>query len=375
MAEGEEFGLMTGALKACETDPLAYSYTSEMLMPFFKACAAGHANVEALLSNTSGLTEAQAQGILASPLFRQAMLFIAITTDNTPLALDILELGPFTIPSEDLWILHERSRGWSSDDKIKKFQMWFGLRLFDMAMLSAIWEVNPELMRPSGSVDLCESSIEGGTPEILQHLWDLYGVSESDRHLDNEMIVQAVRTRQSGGIRMLEYLLDRGLDINYRTVTDSDEEPIDDEDPNKVIAENMKKKRWLYTMKDIKNAFTHFLFNARRSHQRPPQVRSFRWLVSCHYAPEGYQDVRAPWRMLVRLYCYDLAKELKDEKDGWSMKSWRDQSPKFSSELFDRTESDNAPPEITCGRRYVFSLVAPEVNRSFVGDWLAVVYI
>ncbi|UKZ56964.1 hypothetical protein TrVGV298_010812 [Trichoderma virens] len=166
---------MTGALKACETDPLAYSYTR--------------------------LTEAQAQGILASPLFRQAMLFIAITTDNTPLALDILELGPFTIPSEDLWILHERSRGWSSDDKIKKIPnvVWasvirhglatptFGLVIEavlsddsagSIAMLSAIWEVNPELMRPSGSVDLCESSIEG----------------------------------------------DRGLDINYRTVTDSDEE-------------------------------------------------------------------------------------------------------------------------------------------------------
>lgn len=151
--------------------------------------------------------------------------------------------------------------------------------------------------------------------------------------------------------------------------------PINDEDPNKRIAKMMKKKRWLYMMKDIKNAFTHFIFNSKRSPQRPPPIRSFRWLISCHYAPEGYQDVQAPWRMLVRLYCRDLPKELKDKKDRWSMKSWRDQSPILSSVIRDRVKTDNAPPEITCGRQYVFSLVSSELNQAFVGDWLAVVYI
>ncbi|KAL7916651.1 hypothetical protein GGI35DRAFT_485763 [Trichoderma velutinum] len=144
--------------------------------------------------------------------------------------------------------------------------------------------------------------------------------------------------------------------------------PIDGEDPNKIIAKIMKKKRWLYMMKDIKNAFTHLIFNSTRSYQRPPQVRSFRWLVSCHYAPEGHQDVRAPWRMLVRLYCHDLPKELKGKKDRWSLKSWRDHPPILSSDVRNRVESDNAPPEITCGRRYVFSLVSPEINQSFNVD-------
>ncbi|KAL6697210.1 NACHT and ankyrin domain protein [Trichoderma pleuroticola] len=245
--EGEEFGLMAAAMKACEDDPLASSYNSEILMPFFNACAAGHANVDALLSSTAGLTKDQFDDILLSPLFRQAMLFIAITTDNTPLALDILDLGPLTIPSEDVWILKHESRGRSSDEKLKKIPnvVWasilrhgwaeptFGLVLEavvsddsagSVAMLSAIWEVNPELMKPDGRVDFTETAIKGGTPEILQHLWDLYGIPESDRHIDNEMIVQAVRNRKSGGIRMLEYLLGKGLDINYRTVTDSDEE-------------------------------------------------------------------------------------------------------------------------------------------------------
>lgn len=153
------------------------------------------------------------------------------------------------------------------------------------------------------------------------------------------------------------------------------QQPIDDEDPNKLIAKIVKEERWRYMMKDMRNALAHLLFNSRRFYQGPPPVRSFRWLVSCHYAPEGYQDVRAPWRMLVRLYCHDLPKELKDEKDRWSMKSWRDHPPKISNSIRTRAESDNAPPEITCGQRYVFSLWSPEISQSFVGDWLAVVYI
>ncbi|PTB60099.1 hypothetical protein M431DRAFT_72717 [Trichoderma harzianum CBS 226.95] len=154
------------------------------------------------------------------------------------------------------------------------------------------------------------------------------------------------------------------------------QQPIDDEDPNKIIAKIMKKERWRYMMKDIRNAFTHLFFNSQRSHQGPPPVRSFRWLVSCHYSPEDYQYVRTPpWRMLVRLYCHDLPKELKDEKDRWSMRSWRDHPPKVSNQIRARVESDNAPAEITCGRRYVFSLMSPEMSQSLVGDWLAVVYI
>ncbi|KAL7929920.1 hypothetical protein V8C35DRAFT_324712 [Trichoderma chlorosporum] len=125
--------------------------------------------------------------------------------------------------------------------------------------------------------------------------------------------------------------------------------PINGEDPNKWIAKMMKKKRWLYMMKDIKDAFTHFIFNSKH--------------------------VQAPWRMLVRLYCHDLPKELKDEKDRWSMKSWRDQPPKLLSVIRDCVKTDNAPPEITCGRLYVFSLVSSEINQAFVGDWLALVYI
>lgn len=151
--------------------------------------------------------------------------------------------------------------------------------------------------------------------------------------------------------------------------------PINEEDPNKTIAKKMEEKRWLYKMKDKRNAFTHLLNNSKRFYYRPPQARSFRWLVSCHYSPHDYWHGRPPWRMLVRLYCHDLPKELKDKKDRWSMKSWRDRPPALSSVIPNRKETDNAPPEITCGRQYIFSLVSPELQHALIGNWLAVVYV
>ncbi|KAL7953393.1 hypothetical protein V8C34DRAFT_321210 [Trichoderma compactum] len=150
---------------------------------------------------------------------------------------------------------------------------------------------------------------------------------------------------------------------------------INNEDGNKAITKEMKKKRWRHMMKDMRNAFAHLIFNSNRCYQRPPPIRTFRWLVSCHYAPEGNQDVRAPWRMLVRLYCHNLPKELKDEKDRWSMKSWRDRQPVLATTIPNRKRTDDAFPEITCGRQYVFSLASREISEGCVGDWLAVVYI
>ncbi|KAL6690537.1 hypothetical protein J3F84DRAFT_388865 [Trichoderma pleuroticola] len=150
---------------------------------------------------------------------------------------------------------------------------------------------------------------------------------------------------------------------------------MNEEDGNKAIVQEWKRRRWRYMMKDMRNAFAHLIFNSNRSYQRPPPIRSFRWLVSCHYAPEGDQDVRAPWRMLVRLYCHDLPKELKDKKDKWSMKSWRDRPPAITSIIPTREKTDDAFPEITCGRQYIFSLVSPEISQGCIGNWLAVVYI
>lgn len=154
-----------------------------------------------------------------------------------------MEFGPLTVPTSDGWgFTHLRwirhcgpldkrittsvlaalvRHGWvqpSIDVRISAIHSDDSVG--STALLSAIWDVNPDLINLTN----VKSAIAGGTPEIVEHLWELLGVSESDRGPENDMLIEAVRYRDSGGVRMLEWLLSRGLDINYRTVTDSDEE-------------------------------------------------------------------------------------------------------------------------------------------------------
>lgn len=107
----------------------------------------------------------------------------------------------------------------------------------------------------------------------------------------------------------------------------------------------------------------------------PLKVRSFRWLISADLVPRGYEEGQAPWRMLIRTYLTDLPEQL--TQVNFSSKSlfrWRN-FPRYLGQLHDRTEFDDAPPEITCGRRAVFSQSSPDYNDSLIGDWLVVVYI
>ncbi|PKK47986.1 hypothetical protein CI102_6618 [Trichoderma harzianum] len=40
-----------------------------------------------------------------------------------------------------------------------------------------------------------------------------------------------------------------------------------------------------------------------------------------------------------------------------------------------RTKDDNAPPEINCGGRMVFSQYSKDFNKTLFGDWLVIVYV
>lgn len=49
---------------------------------------------------------------------------------------------------------------------------------------------------------------------------------------------------------------------------------------------------------------------------------------------------------------------------------------KGRDEFYDRTELDDAPPNITCGKRVVFSLQKKNnLHKTLYGDWLFVVYL
>ncbi|KAM6487208.1 hypothetical protein HDV62DRAFT_349300 [Trichoderma sp. SZMC 28011] len=106
----------------------------------------------------------------------------------------------------------------------------------------------------------------------------------------------------------------------------------------------------------------------------PPKVQSFRWLISADLIPRGYKDGQAPWRMLIRSYLTDLPSQFIQERiSRKSVFLWK-KFPRHLGKLHNRTRLDNAPPEITCGRRAVFSQYSQDYNCS-IGDWRVIVYI
>lgn len=151
---------------------------------------------------------------------------------------------------------------------------------------------------------------------------------------------------------------------------------IDDEDDNKAIAIELEKRRRQYSVVYLWRRLKH-MFSSLGT---PPEVRPFRWLISYHVLPKGYQhgqkDQQPPWRMLVRCFLIDVPSQLNDHKQINSIRSWQKYPVKGRDEFYDRTELDDAPPNITCGKRVVFSLQKKNnLHKTLYGDWLFVVYL
>ncbi|KAL6812529.1 hypothetical protein J3E69DRAFT_376325 [Trichoderma sp. SZMC 28015] len=150
--------------------------------------------------------------------------------------------------------------------------------------------------------------------------------------------------------------------------------PVNDEDPNKALAEKIKRQRLTYMLSHLTVPFKNLFVDIKRHSEMIPKVRSFRWLVSSYHVPEGYQDGRAPWRMLVRTYFKDLPRQLRQEDDIRSIKLWRT-IPLRKGPVIDHTEHDKAPSKMTCCRRDFISLYWNDKYRTLGGDWLIVVYL
>lgn len=150
--------------------------------------------------------------------------------------------------------------------------------------------------------------------------------------------------------------------------------PVNDEDPNKALAEKIKRQRLTYMLSHLTVPFKNLFVDIKCHPEMIPKVRSFRWLVSSYHVPEGYQDGRAPWRMLVRTYFKDLPRQLRQENDIRSIKLWRT-IPSRKGPVIDHTEHDKAPSNMTCCRRDFISLYWNDKYRTLGGDWLIVVYL
>lgn len=63
--------------------------------------------------------------------------------------------------------------------------------------------------------DFCRTCAIPGEPEVLQYLWKIYSTTDS---ASNDLLVIAPGARKVRGVRMIEWLLGQGLDVNYLTV-------------------------------------------------------------------------------------------------------------------------------------------------------------
>jgi hypothetical protein len=149
--------------------------------------------------------------------------------------------------------------------------------------------------------------------------------------------------------------------------------PHEDEDHNKTIIERTQSPNYRRIAAAWHDAWLAIKIGRPLT---PPKVRSFQWLISADLTPRGYEDVgQAPWRMLIRSYIADLPRQLVAGDISYkSVYLWKN-FPRHLGQLHNRTELDSAPPEITCGRRAVFSQYKKDYNRSLIGDWLVIVYI
>ncbi|KAF3063381.1 hypothetical protein CFAM422_010204 [Trichoderma lentiforme] len=147
----------------------------------------------------------------------------------------------------------------------------------------------------------------------------------------------------------------------------------EDEDHNKVIIERLKKQCW----RRIPAALFDAWFVLKTGGPlKPLKVRSFRWLISSDFTPRGYDNRQAPWRMLVRSYLMDLPRQLAEgnSQQPTSIFSWLNHQ-RHVGYINYRTKDNNAPPEINCGGRMVFSQYSKDFNKTLFGDWLVIVYV
>ncbi|KAL7931771.1 hypothetical protein V8C35DRAFT_110041 [Trichoderma chlorosporum] len=250
MWTGKRFGPMACAIKFCEADSLIASFPGEKLAPFFSACASGQADMAALKNCSPTMSATDADRITTVPLFCQAMFFTALNTGNPALAIKIVDEKPLVNPPPpEKWLFGGHILQLSRTD-MEQEQIPLGVWAAAVRnkWTPATWSLLYNAVTAddeAGSIDLLDSIqkadsnfldsepwhkhsvfegvLKSGTPEVLQHLWKLYKVPEEDR-LKDHMLIEAAINKKPGGLRMLGWLLDQGLNVNYRRVTESDEE-------------------------------------------------------------------------------------------------------------------------------------------------------
>lgn len=176
--------------------------------------------------------------VMTSALFRQALTIAAIQSDNAELAIGLIQQNPHVQPSPDdcvfTWSMSPRmvdsrdipagvhaalvKAGWEQPSQTLLTHAANcpdgegGLALFS-ALRGAGYE---DWMSDSWcKEDLPDRALHLGSPRILRYLWDVYSINE---YFESNLLIKAVESRQSGGVEMINWLLEQGLDVNYMRI-------------------------------------------------------------------------------------------------------------------------------------------------------------
>lgn len=176
------------------------------------------------------------QTVFESPLFRQVLVVTAIQSRNARLAEDLLQLGSPDPPPGAHCVFNLRlvrmvenreipasvqaallRAGWAEPSE----------RLLLLAPLCPIAKDSISLfeaLRSAGYTEWAEDeelkyrlldlALALSGPEVVRYLWDVCSVPEV---FTNHMLVDAVKSRPSGGVEMIAWLLEQGLDVNWLT--------------------------------------------------------------------------------------------------------------------------------------------------------------
>ncbi|KAI0887778.1 uncharacterized protein GGS22DRAFT_185157 [Annulohypoxylon maeteangense] len=220
-----KFGPVAAAIKLCEYDDLAESIDVERLVPLFMECTFVSQSIEAIETLDD-------QNVLASPFFRQAFIVTALQTGNESLIRDLVNHAPVAPPPPETCMFKmqraslEDAEGisagtWAALIKTRwalptrRHSLWAagssngadGVALLN-AVVAAGWDMHAN---PISKKTVPAMALTHGEPEVLEYLFDLYSVVPTD-----DMLIQAVELRKTGGVGNLRLLLDKyHLDVNY----------------------------------------------------------------------------------------------------------------------------------------------------------------
>jgi len=199
--------------------------TVDELVPLFVACTIVSQTIDSIRALDS-------QNVLASPLFRQALIVTALQSGHEPLVRALIRHAPTTPPPPETCVFQMRlsslideegisagvwaalvATGWALPSS--KLALWAASANNGpdgVALLNAIVAAGFDMhANPMFKETLPSMALVTGEPEVLEYLFDLYSVTGT-----NDMLIQALEFRDNGGVGILGWLLDTyELDVNY----------------------------------------------------------------------------------------------------------------------------------------------------------------